>query len=86
MYHELRVAASAMGIGSMTIDEQDIVIRTKDASALNKQLHGTKGTLRPVGAPSSSGFVAVYYRPEELGDLSGILAHLHTKIVQSSSL
>jgi transcription-repair coupling factor (superfamily II helicase) len=86
MYHELRVAASAMGISSMTIDEQDIIIRTKDSSALNKRLHGTKGTLRPVGVPSSSGFVVVYYRPEERGDLAGILAYLHAKIVQSSSL
>ena len=86
MYHELRVAASAMGISSMTIDEQDIVIRTKDSSALNMRLHATKGTLRPVGVPSSSGFVVVYYRPDERGNLAGILSHLHAKIVQSSSL
>jgi transcription-repair coupling factor (superfamily II helicase) len=85
-YHELRIAASEMLIGSMTIDERDVVIRTKDSITLNRRMEGTKGTLRPVGVPSSSGFTVVYYRPVVRGDLEHVLQHLHSKLVLSSSL
>ncbi len=85
-YHELRVAASSIGIVSMTVDEKDIVIRTKNFAALSTQMVSAKGTLRQVGAPSSSGFVAVYYRPAFWSDLGQLLAHLHGNLVKSSSL
>jgi transcription-repair coupling factor (superfamily II helicase) len=85
-YHELRVSSSAHGILSMTIDEQDVVIRTKNIKALNRKMQGVKGTLRPVGNPSSSGFLVVYFRPKVLGDASSLLTLLHDILVESSSL
>jgi transcription-repair coupling factor (superfamily II helicase) len=85
-YHELRVASSQLGILSMTIDEQDIVIRTKNSKGLSRQMQGAKGTLRPVGVPSATGFVAVYYRPARLGNTVEVLEQLHSKLVESSSL
>jgi transcription-repair coupling factor (superfamily II helicase) len=85
-YHELRVASSQLGILSMTIDEQDIVIRTKNSKGLSRQMQGAKGTLRPVGVPSATGFVAVYYRPAKFGNTAEVLEQLHSKLVGSSSL
>jgi transcription-repair coupling factor (superfamily II helicase) len=85
-YHELRIASSHLGILSMTIDEQDIVIRTNNSKALSRQMQGVKGTFRPVGTPSASGFVAVYYRPPRLENPSEVLEQLHFKLVESSSL
>jgi transcription-repair coupling factor (superfamily II helicase) len=85
-YHELRAVASEMHIGSMTADNKDVVIRTKDSSKLNSRMEGTKGTLRQVGSPSSTGFTVIYYRPIVWGDLEQVLRHLHSKLVLSSSL
>ena len=85
-YHELRVASSELGILSMTVDERDVVIRTKQSKALNRQMQGAKGTLRPVGTVSASGFVAVYFRPSGANDPSALLELLHSKLVESSSL
>jgi transcription-repair coupling factor (superfamily II helicase) len=85
-FHELRVAASSIGIGSMTVDEQDVVIRTKDSEALSLAMQKDSGTLRAVGVPSSTGFVAVYYRHPSKEDSSQSLARLHAQLVKSSSL
>jgi transcription-repair coupling factor (superfamily II helicase) len=85
-FHELRVASSEIGIGSMTIDDQDVVLRTKDSAVLSNRLSGAQGTLRPVGVPSSSGFVAVYYRPMHGDRTVDVLLHLHGLLVKSSSL
>ncbi len=85
-YHELRIASSQAGIESMTVDEQDIVFRTKDSSLLCNRLAGACGSLRPVGAPSTSGFVAIYYRPVSVGKKMDALSHLHGLLVKSSSL
>ena len=85
-YHELRVSSSVLGIVSMTVDEQDVVIRTKNAKALTRQMQGVKGTLRPVGNPSSSGILAVYFRLKVSGDALALLSLLHSVLVESSSL
>ena len=85
-YHELRVAASSIGIETITVDEKDVVIRTKDPAQLSQRLALAKGTLRTVGVPSSSGFVVVYYRAQIWEDLAKLLVHLHGNLVKSSSL
>ena len=85
-YHELRVAASSIGIETITVDEKDVVIRTKDHAQLSQRLALAKGTLRTVGVPSSSGFVVVYYRAQIWEDLAKLLVHLHGNLVKSSSL
>ena len=85
-YHELRLAASSIGVVSMTIDEQDVVIRTKDPDFLRSTMAKVSGSLRPVGVPSSAGFGAVYYRPADKDNAAQLLTHLHTQLVKSSSL
>lgn len=80
-YHELRIAAGQMGIISMTIDEGDVVIRTKDQALLCDRMESAHGTLRTVGVPSSSGTIAVYYRPSQGIEPDELLSNLHTHIV-----
>jgi len=80
-YHELRIAAGQMGIISMTIDEGDVVIRTKDQALLCDRMESAHGTLRTVGVPSSSGTIAVYYRPSQGIEPDELLSNLHTLIV-----
>ena len=74
-YHELRLAASSIGVVSMTIDEQDVVIRTKDPDFLRSTMAKVSGSLRPVGVPSSTGFGAVYYRPADKDNAAQLLTH-----------
>ena len=85
-HHELRIASSTMGILSMTVDEHDVVIRTKQSKVLRRQMQGVKGTLRLVGAPSKHGFVAVYLRPTHAKTPQKLLELLHCTLVESSSL
>ncbi len=60
---ELRIAATLLGIASMTRHENDIIIKTRHPEQLEEKMAGAKGTLRMVGSPSSAGLVEVYYRP-----------------------
>lgn len=85
-YHELRVAASLLEIGSMTLDDDDVVIRTKGEDALRKRLASSRGTLRKVGTPSATGFVAVYYRSPDNNSEENLLSELHDLFVESSCL
>ncbi|MBC8309150.1 MAG: transcription-repair coupling factor [Phycisphaerales bacterium] len=83
-YHELRVAAALLNIASMTLDEEDVVIRTKDVDSLRNRLKMAGGTLRQVGNGSSTGFVALYYRSANQDESMSILSELHHHLVESS--
>jgi transcription-repair coupling factor (superfamily II helicase) len=83
-YHELRVAASHLGISSITIDESDVVFRIKDAKYLEDHFQNADGTLRRVSVPSSSGLTVVYYRPSNAKDSNALLCNLHAHLVESS--
>lgn len=85
-YHELRVSAAAMGIVSMTIDESDVVMQTKDVESLTQRMKGSHGTLRQVSAGSSSGVLRVYYRSVRRLEPFQLLENLHTYLVESSCL
>jgi len=83
-YHELRVAASLIGITSMTLDENDAVIRTKDAGALRNKMKSADGTLRQVGNGSEKSIVALYYRSARQQESLNLLSEIHTQLVESS--
>ena len=85
-YHELRVAVSSIDVVSMTIDEEDVVIRTKDCALLQQKLTTSGGTLRQVGNSSGSGIVAMYYRTPNKSDSKSLLSELHYFFVESSCL
>ena len=85
-FHELRVAASFLEIGSMTVDEEDVVLRTKNERALREHLDSAMGTLRTVGVPSATGYVALYYRAPKEKIKGGLLAEMHSLFVESSCL
>lgn len=85
-YHELRVASSEFGIASMTIDDDDVVIRTKDVERLKKQMHVSGGTLRTVGVPSATGFVTIYFRSQKSSTPESLLSEIHKIVVESSRL
>ena len=85
-YHELRVASGLLDIGTMTIDDDDVVIRTKNELSLRKRLEKARGTLRKVGTPSATGFVAVYYRLSGPTREGGLLSQMHALFVESSCL
>lgn len=83
-YHELRVSAAILGIASMTLDEDDVVIRTKEVESLRNRLKMASGTLRQVGNGSAKGFVALYYRSANQDESLSILSELHHHLVESS--
>ncbi len=85
-YHELRIAAAALEIGSMTVDDDDVVIRTRKEGALRRRLESSHGSLRKVGIPSSTGFIAVYYRSRKNDSKGGLLSEMHELFVESSCL
>lgn len=85
-YHELRVASGLLDIGTMTLDDDDVVIRTKNEESLRKRLQKARGTLRKVGTPSATGFVAVYYRLPHPSTEGGLLSQMHALFVESSCL
>jgi hypothetical protein len=82
-YHELKITASFMGIGSMTIDEGDVVIRTRDPAILQDCFDGIEGTLRTVGEPSTSDYTAVYFRSIHGANPVSLLSTLHTQLVRT---
>ena len=83
-YHELKIAASKIGIGTMTIDEGDVVIRTKNLDTLQDRFVGVEGTLRTVGTSSTSDYSVVYFRPSGVVDPELLLSILHTQVVETS--
>ncbi|MBT5408866.1 MAG: hypothetical protein HOK75_01230, partial [Phycisphaerae bacterium] len=85
-YHELRVSASMLQIGSMIIDDEDVVIRTKDSKKLAQKLQRSRGTLRPVGVPSATGFTALYFRSEHSDEFASKAEEMHSYLVKSSCL
>ncbi|MBT4530015.1 MAG: transcription-repair coupling factor, partial [Phycisphaerae bacterium] len=85
-YHELRAVASSLSIASMTIDDHDVVIRTKDPDTLSIRLSATGGTLRPVGTPSATGYSAIYYRSSNPGEYNSHVVEMHAHLVESSCL
>jgi transcription-repair coupling factor (superfamily II helicase) len=85
-FHELRVAASSVGIASMTIDDDDIVIRTKNVDGIQKQLQATGGTMRTVGVPSVTGLITLYYRSKLPLSSEQLLSEIHSSLVESSTL
>ena len=82
-YHELKIEASIIEIATMTIDEGDVVIRTKNLHILRERFEGVQGTLRTVGTPSTSEYSVVYFRPPRGIDQSSLLTALHTQVVQN---
>ncbi|MCA9286734.1 MAG: hypothetical protein KDA22_16035, partial [Phycisphaerales bacterium] len=60
---ELRLAASALGIRSITRQDADIVFRTARPADLGAAMKGVQGTLRIVGGPDENGLAEVYFRP-----------------------
>ena len=86
MYHELRVSAALLGVATMTIDEEDVVIRTNDSTSLRNRMSTAGGTLRSVGVASATGFEAVYYRTSLESDPVSLLLELHSYFVESSCL
>ena len=83
-YHELRVAAALLGITTMTLDEDDVVIRTKGEGALRNQMKRAGGTLRQVGNGSEKSTVAFYYRSEKQREPHNLLSEIHAILVESS--
>jgi transcription-repair coupling factor (superfamily II helicase) len=82
-YHELKIAASSILVGTMTIDEGDVVIRTKNLESLQERFDGVQGTLRTVGTSASGGYSVVYFRPSQGVDPESLLAILHSHLVQN---
>jgi transcription-repair coupling factor (superfamily II helicase) len=62
---ELRIAASPLGIRTVTRHEGDIIFKTRRPADLQQCMAGAKGTLRLVGNPDPEGLVEVYYRPPQ---------------------
>ena len=85
-FHEVRVVASSFCIESMTVDDDDIVIRTKDESALGAILHAKVGTLRMVGMPSGVGLRTIYYRSNNPETYVSHVDEMHAHLVESSCL
>jgi transcription-repair coupling factor (superfamily II helicase) len=88
-YHELRIAISLIEIVSLTLDETDVVIRTREVVALQERLKNSGGTLRRVGGSTDiggSGIIAMYFRSHQLSDVKGLLSELHFLFVESSCL
>ena len=83
-YHELKIAASEIGIGTMTIDDGDVVIRTKNLGELQTRFKGVHGTLRTVGTSSASDYSVIYFRPSQGVDPSSLLSILHWHLVQTA--
>jgi transcription-repair coupling factor (superfamily II helicase) len=84
VYHELKIAASEIGIGTMTIDDGDVVIRTKNLIELRGRFEGVQGTLRTVGTSSASEYSAVYFRPSQGINPTSLLSILHSQLVQTA--
>jgi transcription-repair coupling factor (superfamily II helicase) len=84
VYHELKIAASEIGIGTMTIDDGDVVIRTKNLIELRGRFEGVQGTLRTVGTSSASEYSAVYFRPSQGINPTSLLSILHSHLVQTA--
>ena len=62
-YHELRIAATHIGIESILFQEADVVLRTCDPLLLEELLKGVDASVRRVGQRLSSGAIAVFVRP-----------------------
>ncbi len=60
---EIRVAATVLGVRSVTRHEQDIIFRTAQPRRLEERMAAAKGSLRLVGQPDGAGLMTVYYRP-----------------------
>lgn len=80
-YHELKTAASMIEIGSMTIEDGDVVIRTKNPECLRNRFEGVQGTLRMVGKSSTSDYSVLYFRSTRGSDPSLLLSILHAHLV-----
>ncbi len=63
---QLRIAVADLGVRSVTMQDKDVLFRTKDPQALAAALAGAKGTVRAL-APRDRGGTQheVYYRPPE---------------------
>lgn len=60
---KVRLAAAAIGIRSITIQEEDVVFRTSDPNAIQERFEGSQGTVRVVGGRDAGGHWEVYFRP-----------------------
>ncbi len=60
---EVRVAASALGVRSMTVRGKDLVLRCEDPEGVRERLSEAKGTVRVLPPERQGGLVEVYYRP-----------------------
>lgn len=83
-YHELRIAASMIGISRITIDEGDVVIQTKSLDLLQDRFDGASGTLRTINASAASNFSVAYFRPNNAAEQSSLLKILHAQLVLTS--
>ena len=60
---EIRLAATELGIATMSRHENDIIFKTARPRDLEEQMAGAKGSLRIVGQPDAAGLFSVYFRP-----------------------
>jgi transcription-repair coupling factor (superfamily II helicase) len=62
-YHELRIASTRIEIESIVVQENDVVVRTRNPNALKHALKNEDVTVRVVGNRLASGAIAVFLRP-----------------------
>jgi len=60
---EIRVGATALGVKSIAVHEQDVIIRTERVDDLIKAFEGVQGTLRPLSPKPGDTAATVYFRP-----------------------
>ncbi|MBT8485862.1 MAG: transcription-repair coupling factor [Phycisphaerae bacterium] len=60
---EIRIAATRLGIRTITRHDNDVVFRTARPRDLESTMGQAKGTLRMVGRVEGDGLATVYYRP-----------------------
>jgi transcription-repair coupling factor (superfamily II helicase) len=59
----IRIGAHLMGVRSMNLHEQDIVIRCESPARVVQVLEGVKGTVRPIAPRPGEKLHEVYFRP-----------------------
>jgi transcription-repair coupling factor (superfamily II helicase) len=60
---EIRLAANALGIRTVTRHDDDIIFRTQRPRDLETHMQGVQGTLRVVGDVDAAGLTEIYFRP-----------------------
>lgn len=62
---QLRIAVADLGVRSVTMQDKDVLFRTKHPARVAQALTGAKGTVRALAPKGAGALHEVYYRPPE---------------------